>query len=69
MPYGLSLTNATERIIPEIEGNPVRNKLLLDLPLPECDSIFSQLTFVPLRSRDVLEEMASGAEVTSSELP
>jgi hypothetical protein len=40
VPYGLSLTNATERIIPEIEGNPVRNNLLLDLPLPNAIRFF-----------------------------
>src|SRR5258707_7586981 len=42
--------------IPLIEGNPVRNELLLGLPAQECDSIFSQLTFVELRTHDVLQE-------------
>jgi CRP-like cAMP-binding protein len=42
--------------IPNIEGNPVRNELLLGLPSEECDSIFSQLTFVQLRTHDVLQE-------------
>ncbi len=41
---------------PNIEGNPVRNELLLGLPSQECDSIFSQLTFVQLRTHDVLQE-------------
>jgi CRP-like cAMP-binding protein len=41
---------------PNIEGNPVRNELLLGPPSQECDSIFSQLTFVQLRLHDVLQE-------------
>ena len=41
---------------PNIEGNPVRNELLLGLPSQECDSIFPQLTFVQLRTPDVLQE-------------
>lgn len=40
----------------EIEGNPVRNLLLLGLPSGEWDSISSELTFVQLRTPDVLEE-------------
>jgi len=41
---------------PLIEGNPVRNELLLGLPKQECDLIFSELTFVQLRTHDVLQE-------------
>ena len=48
--------NPTKKAPPEIEGNPVRNLLLLDLPPRECDSAFSQLTFVQLRLRDLLQE-------------
>jgi CRP-like cAMP-binding protein len=48
--------NTTRNAAPEIEGNPVRNLLLLDLPQRERDSVFSQLTFVQLRLRDLLEE-------------
>jgi CRP-like cAMP-binding protein len=44
------------KAVPEVEGNPVRNELLLGLPLGECDVIFSELTFVQLRTHDVLEE-------------
>jgi CRP-like cAMP-binding protein len=44
------------RSTPLIEGNPVRNELLLGLPAQECDSIFSQLTFVQLRTHDVLQD-------------
>ncbi|MCU1302241.1 MAG: transcriptional regulator, Crp/Fnr family [Candidatus Sulfotelmatobacter sp.] len=44
------------RSAPLIEGNPVRNELLLGLPAQECDSIFSQLTFVQLRTHDVLQD-------------
>ena len=40
---------------PLVEGNPVRNELLLGLPSQECDSVFSELTFVPLRTRDVAD--------------
>lgn len=39
-----------------IEGNIVRNELLLGLLGPECNSIFSQFTFVQLRLHDVLQE-------------
>lgn len=41
---------------PEVEGNPVHNEVLLGLPSPECDAVFSQLTFVQLRNKDVLQE-------------
>jgi CRP-like cAMP-binding protein len=44
------------RAAPTVEGNPVRNEILLGLPPQECESIFSQLTFVQLRVPDVLEE-------------
>jgi CRP-like cAMP-binding protein len=44
------------RVTPLIEGNPVRNELLIDLPSLESDSIFSELTFVQLRSHDILQE-------------
>jgi CRP-like cAMP-binding protein len=46
----------THSSVPEIEGNPIRNELLLGLPLEECNLIFSQLTFVPLPIREVLQE-------------
>jgi hypothetical protein len=36
---------------PEVEGNPVHNEVLLGLPSPECDAVFSQLTFVQLRNK------------------
>jgi CRP-like cAMP-binding protein len=39
-----------------VEGNPVRNEILLGLPTPECNSILSELTFVELRSHDVLQD-------------
>jgi len=47
---------ASQRTTPYVEGNPVRNELLLDLPAPERDAIFSRLTFVRLRTHDVLHE-------------
>lgn len=50
-----SRTGATQKT-PLIEGNPVSNELLLGLPSQECDAIFSVLTFVNLRTHDVLQE-------------
>ncbi len=50
------VSTSSAKPVPEIEGNPVRNELLLGLPSQECDSIFPQLTFVELRTHDVLEE-------------
>jgi CRP-like cAMP-binding protein len=49
-------SRVSRRVAPLIEGNPVRNELLMDLPALECDSIFPELTFVQLRSRDILQE-------------
>jgi CRP-like cAMP-binding protein len=51
-----SRAKLARRSTPNIEGNPVRNELLLGLPSPECDCILSQLTFVQLRTHDVLQE-------------
>jgi CRP-like cAMP-binding protein len=42
--------------LPQIEGNTVRSELLLGLPAAECDLIFPQLTFVQLRTHDLLQE-------------
>jgi hypothetical protein len=55
---GAALANkpVSAKTIPEVEGNPVRNELLLGLPSQECDSIFPQLTFAELRTHHVLEE-------------
>ncbi len=39
-----------------MDGNPLRNELLLGLPSKESDSIFPQLIFVQLRTHDVLHE-------------
>ena len=47
----------THASVPEIEGNPIRNELLLGLPSAECNLIFSELTFVQLRTHDVLEDV------------
>ena len=49
-------TRGTERAIPEIEGIPVRNELLLGLPSPESNLILPQLTFIQLRTHDILED-------------
>lgn len=40
----------------QIEGNPVCNEILLNLPTPEGAIIFPQFTFVKLRTHDVIEE-------------
>jgi CRP-like cAMP-binding protein len=40
----------------QVEGNPVHNELLLGLPSPGCEAIFSHLTFVQLRNKDVLQD-------------
>ena len=41
---------------PMIDGTPVNNELLLNLPAKECAEIFSKLTFLPNRIHDVLHE-------------
>ncbi len=41
---------------PAIDGQPVLNEILLDLPAKEREVIFPQLTFVELRTHDVLHE-------------
>ena len=49
-------TRVSPKTTPLVEGNPVRNELLLGLPKQECDLIFSELTFVQLRTHDVLQD-------------
>jgi CRP-like cAMP-binding protein len=49
-------TRVIEKAVPEIEGNPVRNELLLGLPSSESNLILPQLTFVQLRTHDILED-------------
>lgn len=41
---------------PTVDGQPVENEILLSLPARECDVIFPQLTFIDLRTHDVLHE-------------
>lgn len=41
---------------PTIDGQPVENEILLGLPQKEREVIFPQLTFVDLRTHDVLHE-------------
>ena len=53
---GPSHPKSNPRLTPLVEGNPIRNELLLGLPRPESEAITSQLTFVPLRTHDVLQE-------------
>lgn len=40
----------------EVDGNRVENTLLLDLPDRECQAIYSELVFMPVRTHDVLNE-------------
>ncbi len=42
--------------LPTIDGQPVENETLLALPAKEREAIFPQLTFVELRTHDVLHE-------------
>lgn len=42
--------------LPTIESQPVENEILLSLPTKEREAIFPQLTFVELRTHDVLHE-------------
>jgi CRP-like cAMP-binding protein len=44
------------RVDTQIDGNPLRNTLLLSLPVEECQLLFPRLTFIPLRTNDVLHE-------------
>jgi len=41
---------------PVVDGTPVKNEILLGLPAGECESIFSQLTSIELRTHDLLHE-------------
>ena len=41
---------------PQVDGSSMENELLLGLPSNEGDSIFSKLTFLQLRTHDVLHE-------------
>src|ERR1700733_780372 len=49
-------TRGTEKAVSEIEGIPVRNELLLGLPSSESNVILPQLTFIQLRTHDILED-------------
>ena len=41
---------------PIVDGTPMENELLLNLPSGESDLVFPKLTFLPLRTHDVLHE-------------
>ena len=47
---------ATHRKLLEVEGNPIGNHLLLNLPAQERALLYPHLTFVEMRSKDVLQE-------------
>ena len=52
----LSSTNSDGKTGAQIDGNLVNNKLLLDLPEKECSAIYPLLTYLPLRTHDILHE-------------
>jgi len=52
----LSRVRLIQESPPSVEGNIVRNELLLNLPQAESEFVLSQLTFVQLRAYDVLQE-------------
>ena len=41
----------------EVDGARLENELLLNLPDKERQAIYSQLVFLPLRTRDILNEV------------
>ena len=41
---------------PQIDGQEVQNEILLSLPTKERDQVFPLLTFIELRTHDVLHE-------------
>jgi len=45
-----------------VDGKALRNALLLNLPGKECESVYSQLVFMPLRTHDVLNELGEPIE-------
>lgn len=53
----LRAPRTTDKNTPEIEGNPIRNEVLLGLPPEECAVIYPQLTFVQLRTHDLIEDV------------
>jgi len=40
-----------------VDGNALHNKLLLNLPTRECETVYSELVFLPVRAHDVLNEV------------
>ena len=53
---GPSVSPSANRTSLLVEGNSIGNQLLLNLPARECALLYPQLTFVQLRSPDVLQE-------------
>ena len=48
--------SSARKAAPQVEGIQVANQLLLDLPSKESSALFPRLTFVQLRTHDVLHE-------------
>lgn len=48
--------SSPDRTSLQVEGNPIGNRLLLNLPARECALLYPQLTFVEMRSQEVLQE-------------
>lgn len=47
---------SADRASLQVEGNPIENRLLLNLPARESALLYPQLTFVEMRNQDVLQE-------------
>ena len=43
-------------VSPQVDGNALRNSLLLNLPPEESELLYPQLVYIPLPTREVLNE-------------
>src|SRR5438552_1905904 len=53
---GTLIQPSIDRSFMQVEGNPIGNRILLNLPAEECSVIYPELTFVEMRRQDVLQE-------------
>jgi CRP-like cAMP-binding protein len=51
-----SPSKSANSFLKHLDGNGLHNTLLLNLPARECEAVYSQLVFMPLRIHDVLNE-------------
>jgi len=47
---------SANKTLVHVEGNQIGNRILLNLPARECALLYPQLTFVEMRSQEVLQE-------------